>query len=40
MTDDAEVHRHRKGWDGFLKLMTWTTTLVVVTLVLMALFLV
>ena len=39
MTDEAMLREHRATYDGFVRLMTWSTVLVVITLALMAIFL-
>ena len=39
MADDQMLERHRQQWNGFVKLMTWSTIGVVVVLVGMAIFL-
>ena len=40
MAQDTESQRHREGWEGFTRLLTWSTTAIVILLILMALFLV
>lgn len=37
---EESVHRHRSSWEGFAKLMLYSTIGVVVVLILMAIFLV
>ena len=36
---EDSVRRHKAGWDGFVDLMFWSSIFVIVTLVLMAIFL-
>lgn len=40
MVDNADVQRHRQGWEGFAKFTFRATAGIVVLLILMALFLV
>ena len=40
MSDDEMLREHRETFDGFIKVSVWSTALIVLTLVLMALFLV
>jgi hypothetical protein len=40
MSDDQMLHEHQKTWHGFVKLIQYSTAAVVITLVLMAIFLV
>ena len=39
MSDDKMLEEHRRTWDSFVKLMTWSTIGVIVVLVGMAIFL-
>ena len=39
MSDDHMLHEHQKSWQGFVKLISYSTAAVVITLVLMAIFL-
>ena len=39
MAMENEVERHRRGWIGFARFMRWSVIVVVVTLILMAMFL-
>ncbi len=39
MSNDQMLHEHQKSWHGFVKLITYSTAAVIVTLVLMAIFL-
>lgn len=39
MSDEQLLPEHQQTWKGFVRLITWCTALVVVTLALMALFL-
>ena len=39
MANDQMLEEHRRQWHGFVKLMGWSLAAVVVTLVLMAIFL-
>ena len=39
MADDQMLEQHRRQWNGFVKLMVWSTIGVVVVLVGMAIFL-
>ena len=38
--DDFDVDAHKKTFQGFVRLLTWSTAVIVVVLALMALFLV
>jgi hypothetical protein len=40
MADDPMLHEHQKTWHGFVKLITYSTVAVVITLILMGIFLV
>jgi hypothetical protein len=39
MSDDHMLHEHQKSWQGFVKLITFSTAAVILTLALMAIFL-
>lgn len=39
MAMDQELARHRETWLGFTRLLKWSIALIVLTLVLMAIFL-
>lgn len=39
MADDQMLEERRKSWNGFVKLMTFSVAATVITLVLMAIFL-
>lgn len=39
MTDDELLREHKEAFDGFVKLSIWSTVLVVISLALMAIFL-
>ncbi len=39
MTMDQELQRHKEVWIGFTRLMKWGIAIVVITLLLMAFFL-
>jgi len=39
MTMDRELQRHMDTWLGFTRLLKWSIALIVITLVLMAIFL-
>ena len=38
MADQEMVERHRRTWQGFVKLLTWSTAATVVILLLMLIF--
>ncbi len=40
MSDQQMLDEHRKTWNGFVKLITWSTAAAAVTLLLMRIFLV
>jgi hypothetical protein len=40
MPDDPMLHEHQKTWQGFVKLLVYSTAAVVITLILMGIFLV
>ena len=40
MPDDPMLREHQKTWHGFVKLITYSTVAVVITLILMGIFLV
>jgi aa3 type cytochrome c oxidase subunit IV len=39
MTIDAELQRHKETWDGFTQFLKYGTSVVILVLVLMAIFL-
>ena len=39
MSDDQLLREHQQIWKGFVRFITWSTAFVVITLLLMALFL-
>ena len=39
MSDDQMLHEHQKTWHGIVKLLTYSTAAAVITLILMAIFL-
>jgi Bacterial aa3 type cytochrome c oxidase subunit IV len=39
MAIDQELERHRETWHGFARLMRWAVGIIVITLALMAFFL-
>ena len=39
MADDQLLREHQQNWKGFVRFITWSTAFVVITLLLMALFL-
>jgi aa3 type cytochrome c oxidase subunit IV len=39
MAMDQELQRHREMWLGFTRLLKWSIALIVITLLLMAIFL-
>ena len=39
MSDDELLREHRASFDGFVKLTVWSTVFVLITLALMAIFL-
>jgi Ni,Fe-hydrogenase I cytochrome b subunit len=39
MSEDQLLREHQQIWKGFVRFITWSTAFVVVTLLLMALFL-
>ncbi|MEQ8354138.1 MAG: aa3-type cytochrome c oxidase subunit IV [Kiloniellaceae bacterium] len=39
MSDDQLLREHQRNWKGFVRFITWSTGLVIITLLLMAFFL-
>ena len=39
MADDQMLYEHRKTWNSFVRLIIWSTAAIVITLILMAIFL-
>ena len=39
MSDDELLREHRETFDGFIKISIWSTVLIIITLALMAIFL-
>lgn len=39
MSDDQLLREHQRNWKGFVRFITWSTALVVIALILMAIFL-
>jgi hypothetical protein len=38
MSDQQMLDEHRKSWNGFVKLLTWSTAATVLTLLLLLIF--
>ena len=39
MSDDEMLREHRATFDGFIKVSIWSTVLIIISLILMAIFL-